>query len=350
MGTSYGQPNLFNRLVNKEDDYTQLLCNLMLRFDDLRHKLFTLLLSEKLAILVRSKTLSIQHTLPNRCGRPDIAILTDELCVLLEVKIEPNRGPTANQDCNETDLGGYIRFLSEDVQGRERWLVYLVPRDWTHLEKVSAGLKRLNGTNHPTIHTKIVYWEDVRCAIEDSEINAHNSFVEEFRALLAERFRPLTFTKEELFMSEPNDFLTVFETLRKLQVLMDKTFEKGVRRYKVEWERQTEDEYGFNFLHENKYLLWFGMWGEPWRRYRDQIGGTPPKLWFGVHHDWASAKLFSEMLPTDKRIDIDGTWIVSWISDDVLESASPIDRVWGVLDSLMERFLENRATVSMNPQ
>ena len=39
--------SIFHKLVTKEDDYTQLLCNLMLRFDDFRAQVLSLFLEDR---------------------------------------------------------------------------------------------------------------------------------------------------------------------------------------------------------------------------------------------------------------------------------------------------------------
>ena len=123
---SDSKPNIFHRLVTKEDDYTQLLCNLILRFSDFRRKTLALLFSEEIANQFSEGQLNIdtQVNLPDH-GRPDAAIRATDLLALLEVKVHANCGPGPNQNIDVEEPRGYAAYL----MGRSEpncWLVYLV--------------------------------------------------------------------------------------------------------------------------------------------------------------------------------------------------------------------------------
>lgn len=188
MGAGNQKPNIFDKLVTKEDDYTQLLHNLMLRSDKFRDKVLSLLFPDELADLIKPSEIKTQYPLPNKCGRPDIFIRTAELCLLIEVKTELYRGMTSNQSClvdERKEFSGYAGYLLRVAKEIRRHLVYLVPEGWIYCDEMSG---RLKGLEKQGVETKMVCWDKVREAIQDSD----NPLIQEFHALLAERFQPLT--------------------------------------------------------------------------------------------------------------------------------------------------------------
>jgi hypothetical protein len=126
---------VFYKLVNKEDDYTQLLCNLMQRNADFRNRVLRLFLSEKSASGVKPNHIQPQCVLPE-CGRPDVVIRTPELCAVVEVKTDTKRPLSPNQEpasYGQKELKGYVGFL-RGYKVREQWLVFLVPQNWEYRE------------------------------------------------------------------------------------------------------------------------------------------------------------------------------------------------------------------------
>lgn len=131
--------NVFYNLVTDENSTTELLCNLM-RFTAFRRPLLARFLSDTCACKVSWEDIDTQVHLPN-CGCPDLLIENDELLALVEVKVKQNQGLTDNQP------EGYFAFLLQN-HAPQRWLVFLVPKRWEHLQSLEDRLVRLR-VSHP---------------------------------------------------------------------------------------------------------------------------------------------------------------------------------------------------------
>lgn len=254
--------SIFYKLVTNEDAYTQLLCNLMVRFDDFRKLVLQLFLQEDEALQIAPHEIHTQKVLPG-CGRPDIVIRTAEICALVEVKVNRGRDLTTNQDltaCDDRDVDNYVRFLL-DGPWPARSLIFLVPEDWTHRDRVQISLNVLKKT-HPSITSKVVTWERVLEVLRTVSPQS-DQFVEEFRKLLSARFGPVNFSTEETVMLT-NDFATAYRTVRKLEALVDETKTRArALKYRCEGpsQREKKDDYGVYFQNDKgNYVLWFGIW------------------------------------------------------------------------------------------
>ena len=164
--------NIFHNLVTDEDSTTELLCNLM-RFAAFRRPLLARLLSEACASQIVYDDIDTQVDLRGS-GRPDIVIKNEDVCALVEVKVTQYQGLTDNQP------DGYFSFLLND-ETRERWLLFLVPKDWIHLGSLNESLARLTAANRAGgIRTGVVYWDDVLTVIEENDLQALNPFLADF--------------------------------------------------------------------------------------------------------------------------------------------------------------------------
>lgn len=322
--------SIFYKLVTNEDAYTQLLFNLMVRFDDFRKRVLGLFLNENQALRIAQNEIRTQTVLLE-CGRPDIVIRTAEICALLEVKVNLGRGLTANQDVTASDDGdvkGYVRFLL-DAHAPERWLVFLVPKDWTHRSKVQSSLELLKKT-HPSIAPKIVTWEQVLDVVRAMG-QPRDLLVEEFRKLLSDRFGYVMFSTEEAGMLT-NDFATAYRTVRKLEALVDETRAQAGNYRSEKTSPRERDEYGVYFYNaDGKCVLWFGIWLDFCER-----KGFP--LCFGIRDDWKQSvpeleKSFAASC-NDTPIPFDG-WTVIGIHPQTLDD-KPAEAIWGRLKPVLE--------------
>lgn len=142
-GLGLNMNSIFKNLVTREDDFTQLLFNLMERSDRFRTKLLESLLPGISAAKITAEEIGIQTILWGD-GRPDIEVSTSDLYALVEVKVELGCGLTWNQEVEHGspgELKGYFRALSNRKEW-DRRLIYLVPRHWIHLSKLQKSLAR----------------------------------------------------------------------------------------------------------------------------------------------------------------------------------------------------------------
>jgi hypothetical protein len=319
--------SIFHKLVMNEDSHTQLLCNLMEQRRDFRRVFLGLILSPAFASEIDQNIRTRIEVQPN-CGRPDLIIQSDRVSALVEVKIRISQGCTPNQP------EGYFQALLQETRS-SRWLVFLVPRGWEHVQETEGSLDRLKKVRpNAGIETKIVYWEEVLRIIEGSDPNTRDPFVEEFRKLLTERFGPLTFSTEELRMSFSGDFPLAFRAVRKMEWLVDEIRTKA-ENYKTAptEKKERKHEYGVYFKNaKGDYLLWFGIWP----LVCEEVGSP---LCFGVDQSWVrgvrlkeafSAAYSGETRPFDKN------WIMGWVSQESLKGDDPVGRVWALMAPLLE--------------
>jgi hypothetical protein len=136
----------FYKVATKEDDYTQLLCNLMQRPEgrDFRTAVLSLLLGDPLlALSIEPEQISTQIIFPG-AGRPDLVITSSTMIAAIEVKITRHRSCTDNQDLSDDSLDGYWGFLKEAPKAR-KILSLVVPRDWKYLEENRNGEMNVGG-------------------------------------------------------------------------------------------------------------------------------------------------------------------------------------------------------------
>jgi hypothetical protein len=334
-------PNPFHKLVAKEDDYTQLLSNLLQRSDVFRQELLTKFLSDRsLATKIRPDEIRPQVTFDG-CLRPDLIIQSDNLIVFFEVKWSLKRGLTRGQEIrspaeDSEEVGSYISFL----RGRKeasRWLLYLTPRGWVHRGLIEDRLREHDGEH---FHAKRVDWEDVSKVIGGNGDLAIDPFLSAFRMLLSDTLRPLSFSEEEISMLTSQEFAVSFSAFRKLQILIDQVEEKvkaagfKTRRDKI----PDSDEYGFYFTSGKCDLLWLGLWGEAWKQFESE-DCEMPRVWFGVYKGCGSDVLIQAFSKTyaDRLVKIapENDWFVSWIPNGLLVEDA-VDRIWREIKPVVE--------------
>jgi hypothetical protein len=315
-------PNIFYNLVYHENSATELLCNLM-RFAAFRRPLLAKLFPGSVyADKIKFGDIGTQIGITDS-GRPDLVIRNDDLCALVEVKVEKGCALTGNQP------SGYLNALRNDTNVKsERWLVFLVPDGWVHEQEL---LKRLNRDAPPdgSIKTpKPVYWEDVLDIIKNNDLQDLNPFFTEFYKLLEGWYRPTPtdFSKTELIMLFKKE---IPETLAKLGKVIDQVHEMS-RAYVTS--RSSErtlcpNEYGFYFKGKNgENVLWFGMWTLFWKE-------KEFPLCFGVQDNWApsAAQTFLKGYK-DKPTKPFRGYTLGWVSQETLASENAAVEIWEQLE------------------
>jgi len=329
--------SIFHKLVTKEDDFTQLLFNLMERNGDFRANVLRLLLPDAPTSTITAEQIEIQVDLRN-CGRPDIELSSHNLYALIEVKVDLSCRLTENQEIEPNpavELKGYLAALSKRGE-QERRLVYLVPRQWESLPELQQSVKDQKDAHRESgIGISIEPWETIHDLFKRRDAGQHDPLVEEFIKLLAERFGPINFFGEEVQMLFSEGFVA-WQTVRKLQTLIDQIGDRGkAQGYAIRTER-TKDEYGVYFRNPSgSKELWFGMWFP----FSEQEGMP---LCFGIQNSKAKT------MPTLK-VALDSAckgstkqcrgWTMNWITQEALEASDPLEAVWEQLNPTLAAVL-----------
>ena len=127
--------SVFYKIATMEDDFTQLLCNLMQRpgAKDFRLAILSKLFRDPvLASQIGPHQICTQLVVPG-AGRPDLVIDAPSVRAVIEVKLSRQRHCTENQLPSDSEaLDGYCRFLKSAPAVR-KILSFLVPRDWKYV-------------------------------------------------------------------------------------------------------------------------------------------------------------------------------------------------------------------------
>lgn len=323
--------SILDKVVANENSCTELLRNLMVRSDTFRRRVLNALFPQaEWTARIGPNQIDTQILLPD-CGVPDIVIRTPELFAIVECKFNLRCGLTSNQRKR------YIGYL---IRGKEpdRRLVFLIPRRWIHREDLEKCV--IAPKCPPRVQAKVVLWEEVLPVLHEIANGATADpvapFVTEFYKLLDDRFGPIKFSEEEISMLlSIKDFSTDFYAMRKVQFVIEKIADYQKRNYKLDWEREKES-YGFYFKQGKDDLLWFGIW-----RTALKVDGAH-QLCIAVDRSWGRevTEAFLEVCKKEKKklVDIEegGKWIVTWISDEFLQSNDSDGQVWKELKPILE--------------
>jgi hypothetical protein len=161
---------IFDNLVNNEDDFTELLCN-MLKFKE-----FKIIISEFLGIKNKEVFIDTQYRTKNN-GRPDLVISYDDGIEFIEIKVGDRR-LTKNQP------EGYIQELSEKNEQNKK-LYFIIPKNYYYIKDLK---NRLRDTKKIGIPIQIKYWEEFFEYCKCKKIYLNNKVFYEYYNLLKSRF------------------------------------------------------------------------------------------------------------------------------------------------------------------
>lgn len=248
--------NIFEKLLNCEDDYSDALCNL-LSFDEMNKILITLLDIENLKSIDNDNIVTRLNT--NKFGNPDIKYEDEKICIIFEVKINTWQSLTDNQP------NGYLSYLAE-FTNKEKYIVLLAPVGYSHQDKFTSRYNSWMKNKKIDIKLKYLAWQDICHEIFKNETN---QTILDF----AKSLDDLTYKKEFVFMDkkeffwlENNSLLTI---LKKFQSAVDYVHceLKKQDKYIIQSEDSDKDDYSFTiFNKEKKPLIWFGRWNELWEK------------------------------------------------------------------------------------
>jgi hypothetical protein len=305
--------SIFHKIVRDENDYTQLLCNLMTRVDEFRCQVLNLFLPMELAVKVPANVIQTQINIRDKSclGRPDVEILWDEIRIFVEVKIHAWTGITENQDVTalaKKEFDGYLGSLSRSPE-KSRWLVYLVPQRWNYCAVINRSRADETGIlSAANIRIETIFWEDVLKLLEDDKRFLDNPLLQEFAALLFAHLELIRFKVEEADMLFSKDFAIGYRSIRKTERLIDQVRAMMEEKFADLVIDSTDkkgrfQEYGlYTKTKHGQDLLWVGVWPD----FSEQ---HPYPISIGVYHaDDKDEKLHKAFLAAwpDKTVEFDG--------------------------------------------
>lgn len=254
---------IFDSLVTKENDHTNLLRNLMERFPQAAASILTYLVHRPVSDAEANKLgFCTQYSFLGENGRevPDLLVEGPNFRCLIEAKIDPELPMTQAQ------ARGY-KGCFELV--RERYLCFLVPEDWKHAKRAEQIKVALEGV----VDVRLCTWRELLKRLDEASEMLDNPILAEAISFWRRRFEVLAMSSTE------REFLNAwsgeqYRAFRKLEKAIDQTqklFKK--RGYKTEPEKDRGVEsYGFYIKRGHSYQLWIGIWTE-----------SPTPLSYGFH-------------------------------------------------------------------
>lgn len=223
-------------------------------------------------------------------GRPDLEMRTEEVHVLVEIKISPW---TALQDSQPRN---YLEWLNgTNVHAPSRYLVLLTPPEYQPLREFFMRHDEYRAKNPSSnISTLQMDWLQLADALETEELTEAIPYVRDFCSVLRSWYTPekISFQNAELMEADmfsqvaAQAHIKIFSLIQALAVELEKS---GVfvttKNFKKDWWRNSE--YGI-YIKEQTALddevLWIGLWMDYWSE-----TGNP--ICIGIHQNWRGGKL-----------------------------------------------------------
>jgi hypothetical protein len=264
---------IFDNIVTKENDHTNLLRNIMERHTKVAAAVISYMLKRDVSqVEAASFEFSTQHSFLSESGReiPDILVRGPNFRCLIEAKIDPTLGLTDGQK------RGYRGCFTDTG---ERHLCFLVPNEWKHaagIDEVRTLLANAISVPPPS------HWREVVRVLEEVSKTLADTILDEAISFWKWRFqfKPMTPQERDSLSIWPEER---YSAVRKLEKTLDQA--KGLfdaRNFKTELETSDVYSYGFYIKREKSYILWVGIWTK-----------APAPLSFGFHStkmDWLRPK------------------------------------------------------------
>lgn len=247
--------NIFEKILNVEDDYTNLFCNLLC------NRKYEKIFEECLQIenIKGKKVVSIETNEAVASGsKPDAVIkFEDNITVLIENKISTWRDLTENQP------NTYLNYLQE-IEGN-KYFVLLIPLGYLHLLEFKKRYNTWEKHRNIQIPLVIIYWQDIYKILKEYEDDqVLQDFANEID--LENMEEEVKMTDEELNLLE-NDFIYKYDI--KIKEIIDYAH-SGLLRKEISCDRCDDDgenDYGYYVKDSTgNILFWFGKWEEVNRR------------------------------------------------------------------------------------
>jgi hypothetical protein len=243
---------VFDNIVNDENDFTELLCNMM------KFKEFENTFSDFLGLNNKNIDVNTQYR-TEKNGIPDLVITYNDGIVFVEVKIGNSR-LTKNQP------KGYIEELL-DKQEKNKALYFLVPINYNYKDELENRIKKFKNPAISNIEPK--YWEVFFYYCKQNKIFYKNKTLFEYYNLLKAWFgyEAVVFNKEEQNIMKRN-IKKMSKVGKFLEGIYAQLMNKG---YKLKTSEGLT-EIGI-FIYDKKkkgvYYGWIGIWFSLWEEKND---------------------------------------------------------------------------------
>jgi hypothetical protein len=253
---------IFDSLVTKENDHTNLLRNVMGRYPQVAATILTFLIGREVSGReAEALEFRTQHLFSGLDGRevPDLLVEGPNFRCLIEAKIDPELPMTPAQ------AYGY-KGCFESVG--ERYLCFLVPEDWKHA-KIAEQVKK---SVEDLIKVRLCTWRELVERLDETSEAHNNPILAEAISFWKWRFEVLAMSSKE------KEFLNAwsgeqYSAFRKLEKSIDQTKKLfDARGYQTESETSFTESYGFYIKRGHSYQLWVGIWAQ-----------SPRPLSYGFH-------------------------------------------------------------------
>jgi hypothetical protein len=241
---------IFDNLVTKENDHTQLLRNIMERDPKTAAAVLSHLICRDVSeVEAASLEFRTQCSFSGVNGReiPDILVEGSGFRCLIEAKVDPTLELTDGQKA------GYQACLKGDG---ELHLAFLVPSDWKH----TASGEQVQTLVPATVRVHTSYWQELIGKLDEISASLTDNVLIE-----AIRFWKWRFQLEQMTTQERESLESWsaerYSAVRKLEKTISQA--KGLfdaRNFETELETSFTDSYGFYIKRAPKYLLWVGIW------------------------------------------------------------------------------------------
>ncbi len=247
---------IFNRIVTNENSFTELFRN-FLRFKAFRQSFLGLIEIELDSSKIDYDDFDSQFSI-TRFGRPDLALITDDIEILFEIKVY-------NTSLTENQPKGYYTYLKEDSKARAKGLILIIPENYYDLKTYNANLESVK-KDTDNIFTQVIHWETISKLITDNELEITSPLFAEYSEFIVDWFQLRT-----IFYDSLNTF-TMFgkrfpESLKKTMEIIDSQYNRfGNQGYNLKWTKEKHfSEYGFYFeMPDDNDALFFGIWLTYW--------------------------------------------------------------------------------------
>lgn len=243
-------PTIFDRIVTKENDHTNLLRNLMDRNARFAAAVMSRAIGRKLLEEeITSLTFDTQQFFVTDSAReiPDLVIAGENIHCIIEAKIDPFLGLTEGQ------RNGYRNCFPSKG---ERYLAFLVPDDWKHKKDIDA----VRSQQQDGISVSDFKWSQLIKICESICGGQPDEMLSHALEFWKWRFQPTNMNTDERKVLEGWS-PTIYHAIRKLEKTVDqakKLFD--TRGFTTEAETGGIGYHGFYIRHEGRYILWVGIW------------------------------------------------------------------------------------------
>lgn len=250
------EETIFDGVIRNENSFTELFKN-FLRFKSFR-KAFLKLIEfpfDKDEIVFDNFDTQFSTS---KFGRPDLALITDEIEILFEIKI-------SNTELTKNQPAGYYNYLKTLGEEKTKGLVLMTPEYYYDTNNYIKILEKAK-SNDEEIYTQIIHWETISKVITDLEIEIISPLFQEYSNLLNRLFQLKPSYLDTLNASTMFD-KKFPESLQNTMEIIDNVYHEYEKQgFSIRWTKEKDwAEYGFYFDLPDEESVFFGIWFDYWK-------------------------------------------------------------------------------------